>query len=57
MEHGPILNGSRYSAGESEYGCDMERALLEEIDRLMGWAHCGKFQPIFRNPLINLLWI
>ena len=34
--HGPILSGPDYSAGLSEYGCDMEAVLAAETERLAG---------------------
>ncbi len=34
QEGGPFVAGSKYTAGEREYGCNMEDALAGEIERL-----------------------
>ena len=39
--HGPILSGPDYSAGLSEYGCDMEAVLAAETERLAGDARAA----------------
>ena len=35
-EGGPYVSGEPYTAGQREYGCDMEAALADEIARLAG---------------------